>query len=112
MNSEPNLRECTIEKLQDGPASLCWQSWLIFFVWWGMGTVFFFKVPGGIKADIDAEERVLEIVNACKAKTQHPARHHAAGQQAANALGWHRFVRCQPRAFRVFGPLARAANMQ
>ena len=52
------------------PASLSWQPWLIFFVWWGMGTVFLFKVPGGIKAGIDAEEQVMEIVNARKANSK------------------------------------------
>ncbi|MDQ0093262.1 APC family permease [Paeniglutamicibacter psychrophenolicus] len=52
------------------PASLSWQPWLIFFVWWGMGAVFLFKVPGGIKAGIDAEEQVMEIVNARKAKAK------------------------------------------
>ena len=50
------------------PASLSWEPWLIFFIWWGMGALFFFKVPGGIKAGIDAEEQVLEIVNARKAR--------------------------------------------
>ena len=49
------------------PASLSWQPWLIFFVWWGLGAIFFFKVPAGIKAGIDAEDQVLEIVTARRA---------------------------------------------
>lgn len=50
------------------PASLSWEPWLIFFIWWAMGTLFFFKVPAGIKAGVDAEEKVLEIVHARRAK--------------------------------------------
>ncbi|GAA4371217.1 APC family permease [Paeniglutamicibacter cryotolerans] len=50
------------------PASLSWQPWLIFAVWWGLGALFFFKVPAGIKPGVDAEHQVLEIVKARKAK--------------------------------------------
>ena len=46
------------------PASLSWEPWLIFAIWWALGALFFFKVPGGIPAGEDAEEKVLEIVRA------------------------------------------------
>ncbi|WP_347039337.1 APC family permease [Glutamicibacter halophytocola] len=46
------------------PASLSWEPWVIFAVWWVLGAVFFFKVPGGIAPGIDAEEQVLMAVRA------------------------------------------------
>lgn len=48
------------------PAALTWEPWLIFGVWWLLGAVFFFKVPGGIKAGPDAEEQVLAVVRTRK----------------------------------------------
>ncbi|MGP7814923.1 APC family permease [Glutamicibacter soli] len=50
------------------PAQLTWQPWLIFAIWWAMGALFFFKVPGGIPAGVDAEEKVLEVVRARRKK--------------------------------------------
>ncbi|WP_262495330.1 APC family permease [Paeniglutamicibacter gangotriensis] len=50
------------------PASLGWQPWLIFFVWWGLGALFFFKVPRGIKAGINAEHEVLKTVEARRSR--------------------------------------------
>lgn len=50
------------------PAQLTWQPWLIFAIWWAMGALFFFKVPGGIPAGVDAEEKVLEVVRARREK--------------------------------------------
>lgn len=50
------------------PASLSWQPWLIFFAWWGLGALYFFRVPGGIKAGVNAEDEVLAAVNARKSK--------------------------------------------
>ncbi|MEG2925885.1 MAG: APC family permease, partial [Glutamicibacter sp.] len=44
------------------PASLSWEPWAIFAIWWALGAIFFFKVPAGIKPGEDAEERVLEAV--------------------------------------------------
>ena len=46
------------------PASLSWEPWLIFALWWVLGAVYFVKVPGGIPAGEDAEEKVLQIVRA------------------------------------------------
>lgn len=44
------------------PASLSWEPWVIFGVWWLLGAAFYFKVPAGIKPGEDAEHRVLEAV--------------------------------------------------
>jgi amino acid transporter len=44
------------------PASLSWEPWAIFGVWWLLGAAFYFKVPAGIKPGEDAEQRVLEVV--------------------------------------------------
>lgn len=44
------------------PASLSWEPWVIFAVWWALGAVFFFKVPAGVAPGPDAEEKVLEAV--------------------------------------------------
>ena len=44
------------------PSALGWQPWLIFAIWWGIGALFFFKVPTGVTPGTDAGERVLEIV--------------------------------------------------
>ncbi|MCW4465455.1 APC family permease [Glutamicibacter sp. MNS18] len=46
------------------PASLTWEPWLIFAIWWALGALFFFKVPAGIKAGPEAEEQVVELVRA------------------------------------------------
>ncbi|MER8026289.1 amino acid permease [Glutamicibacter protophormiae] len=50
------------------PAQLTWQPWLIFAIWWAMGALFFFKVPRGIPAGVDAEDKVLEVVRARRKK--------------------------------------------
>ncbi|MGP9034469.1 APC family permease [Glutamicibacter mysorens] len=44
------------------PASLSWEPWAIFAIWWALGAIYFFKVPAGIKPGEDAEEKVLEAV--------------------------------------------------
>ncbi|MBP3035379.1 amino acid permease [Arthrobacter sp. zg-ZUI100] len=41
------------------PAQLGMEPWILFGLWWVIGGVFFFRVPGGIKAGPDAEEHVL-----------------------------------------------------
>jgi amino acid transporter len=50
------------------PASLGWQPWLIFAIWWALGALFFFKVPAGIKPGVDAEHQVLQTVKARRAR--------------------------------------------
>ncbi|OAV62157.1 APC family permease [Enteractinococcus helveticum] len=44
------------------PSALGWQPWLIFAIWWGIGALFFFKVPTGVQPGPNAGQRVLEIV--------------------------------------------------
>ncbi|RRD35243.1 APC family permease [Leucobacter sp. OH2974_COT-288] len=39
-----------------------WQSWLVFGLWWAAGLFFMFRVPGGIKPGVDAEEKVLAVL--------------------------------------------------
>ena len=46
------------------PAALGIEPWLLFGAWWIIGLVFFFRVPGGIKAGPDAEEHVLARLRA------------------------------------------------
>lgn len=40
------------------PASLDAAPWILFGLWWVLGTLFFFRIPAGIKAGPDAEERL------------------------------------------------------
>jgi len=44
------------------PAHLCTEPWILFGLWWVVGLVFFFRVPAGIKAGPEAEEKVLAAV--------------------------------------------------
>ncbi|GAA1349281.1 APC family permease [Arthrobacter koreensis] len=46
------------------PAALGIEPWLLFGAWWVIGLIFFFRVPGGIKAGPDAEEHVLAKLRA------------------------------------------------
>ena len=41
------------------PAFMALESWIIFFAWWVLALVFFFRIPAGIKAGEDSEERLL-----------------------------------------------------
>ncbi|NWN88390.1 MAG: APC family permease [Micrococcaceae bacterium] len=52
------------------PSALDWQPWLIFAIWWGIGALFFFRVPTGVKPGPNAGDEVLAIVeNRRQAKT-------------------------------------------
>lgn len=42
------------------PASLDAAPWILFGPWWVGGVFFFLRIPGGIKAGPDAEERLAE----------------------------------------------------
>lgn len=44
------------------PSALGWQPWLIFAIWWGIGALFFFRVPTGIKPGPNAGDEVLAVV--------------------------------------------------
>ncbi len=46
------------------PSALDWQPWLIFGIWWGIGALFFFRVPTGVKPGPDAGQQVWEIAEA------------------------------------------------
>ena len=41
------------------PAALGLEPWLLFGAWWIIGGMYFFRIPGGIKAGPDAEEHLL-----------------------------------------------------
>ncbi|MEE1620978.1 APC family permease [Zafaria sp. Z1313] len=41
------------------PAQLGLQPWILFGLWWVVGLVFYLRVPGGVAAGEDAEERLL-----------------------------------------------------
>ena len=43
------------------PSALDWQPWLIFAIWWGIGALFFFRVPTGVKPGPDAGQKVREL---------------------------------------------------
>ena len=52
------------------PSALDWQPWLIFAIWWGIGALFFFRVPTGVQPGPNAGDEVLAIVeNRRQAKT-------------------------------------------
>ncbi|MFB0833618.1 APC family permease [Arthrobacter halodurans] len=42
------------------PAQLGMEPWILFGLWWVIGLVYFFRVPSGIAAGEDAEERLLQ----------------------------------------------------
>ena len=44
------------------PSALGWQPWLIFAIWWGIGALFFFRVPTGITPGPNAGDEVLATV--------------------------------------------------
>lgn len=46
------------------PSVLDWQPWLVFGIWWAIGTLFFFRVPTGVQPRSDADEWMLKIVEA------------------------------------------------
>ncbi len=41
------------------PAALTLEPWILFLLWWAVGLTFFLRIPAGIGAGPDAEERLL-----------------------------------------------------
>ncbi|MFO7690146.1 MAG: APC family permease, partial [Cryobacterium sp.] len=41
------------------PAALSLEPWILFLLWWAVGLLFFLRIPTGISAGPDAEERLL-----------------------------------------------------
>lgn len=46
------------------PAQLGWQPWVIFLAWWLAGAVFYYRLPRGIRAGSDVEERLARAMEA------------------------------------------------
>ena len=44
------------------PAQLGWQPWVIFLGWWLAGAFFYYRLPRGIRAGEDVEERLMRAV--------------------------------------------------
>lgn len=44
------------------PAQLGWQPWVIFLSWWLAGAFFYYRLPRGIRAGEDVEERLMRAV--------------------------------------------------
>lgn len=44
------------------PAQLGWQPWVIFLAWWLAGAVFYYRLPRGIRAGSDVEERLARAM--------------------------------------------------
>ncbi|MDN5732482.1 MAG: APC family permease, partial [Yaniella sp.] len=47
-----------LQYLPGMPAQLGWQPWVIFLAWWLAGAFFYFRIPKGIRAGEDVEERL------------------------------------------------------
>lgn len=47
-----------VQYLPGMPAQLGWQPWVIFGAWWLAGAFFYFRIPKGIRAGEDVEERL------------------------------------------------------
>ncbi|MDN6357922.1 APC family permease [Yaniella sp.] len=47
-----------LQYLPGMPAQLGWQPWAIFLAWWLAGAFFYFRIPKGIRAGEDVEERL------------------------------------------------------
>src|SRR5699024_9035792 len=44
------------------PAQLDWQPWVIFLAWWFAGAFFYYRLPRGIRAGEDVEERLARAM--------------------------------------------------
>src|SRR5699024_8249394 len=44
------------------PAQLGWQPWVIFLAWWFAGAFFYYRLPRGIRAGEDVEERLARAM--------------------------------------------------
>src|SRR5699024_655125 len=51
-----------IQYLPCMPAQLGWQPWVIFLAWWAAGAFFYYRLPRGIRAGEDVEERLIRAV--------------------------------------------------
>ncbi|GAA4115261.1 APC family permease [Enteractinococcus coprophilus] len=51
-----------IQYLPGMPAQLSWQPWVIFLAWWVAGAFFYYRLPRGIRAGEDVEERLIRAV--------------------------------------------------
>lgn len=51
-----------IQYLPGMPAQLSWQPWVIFLAWWAAGAFFYYRLPRGIRAGEDVEERLIRAV--------------------------------------------------
>ncbi|RRD60461.1 APC family permease [Leucobacter sp. OH1287] len=50
------------------PASIGYQSWIIFGLWWIFGIFFLLRIPGGVRPGPNAEHELLELVEKRRAK--------------------------------------------
>ena len=50
------------------PASIGYQSWIIFGLWWIFGIFFLLRIPGGVRPGPNAEHELLELVEKRRTK--------------------------------------------